>query len=150
MQRTTSAMVGIGQAPNVRLLIRLMAVLAAVSVLGTLWFVAAFAAGVGLGQLLKTGWIGRLTMVGWIIALVVGPIAAVQLWRFREGGRRAGIVLFGSGLVYYVVGLVVLRTPHAPIVPIIAAATMYAAPMLLLLSRRARSFFAAGNAGAAR
>jgi hypothetical protein len=27
-----------------------------------------------------------LTIVGWVIALVLGPVAAVQLWRFRPSG----------------------------------------------------------------
>jgi hypothetical protein len=36
--------------------------------------------------------LGGLTIVGWVIALVVGPVATVQR------GRRAGIVLFGYGL----------------------------------------------------
>ena len=79
-----------------RLLIRIVAVFSAVSFLGTVWFVAAFAAAGGLRALLTSGLLGGLTIVGWVIALVVGPVATVQLWRFRQSGRRAGIVLFGT------------------------------------------------------
>lgn len=76
-----------------------------------------------------------------MVTLVVGPVAAVQLWRFRESGRRAGIVLFGFGLAYYVVGLIALRAPDASVAQIVVAATIFAVPLLVLLSRRARSFF---------
>jgi hypothetical protein len=64
-------------------LIRIVAVLAAVSVLSTLWFISAFAAAGGLRPLLTSGLLGGLTIVGWVITLVLGPVAAVQLWRFR-------------------------------------------------------------------
>ena len=85
------------------------------SVPGTRSFVAAFGAGGGLGPLLRSGVLGGLTIVGWVVALVVGPVAAVQLWRFRESGRRAGIILFGFGLLYYVIGLFALRASSASV-----------------------------------
>jgi hypothetical protein len=132
----------------VRLLVRIVAVLAAVSVLGTLWFVAAFAATGGFGAILISGLLGSLTVVGWVIALVVGPVAAVQLWRFRETGRRAGIILFGYGLAYYVVGLFALRSPAASVWQVIVAAAMFALPLVVLLSARTRSLFAADKSNA--
>ena len=133
-----------------RFLIRIVAVLAAVSVLGTLWFVAAFAAGDGLGPLVRSGLLGGLTIVGWVVTLLVGPVAAVQLWRFRDSGRRAGILFFGFGLVYYIVGLLALRAPDASITPIVTTATMFAVPLLVLFSRQARAFLAASKSDAAR
>jgi hypothetical protein len=132
-----------------RLLIRLVAVLAAVSVLGTVWFVAAFAAAGGLRALVSAGFLGGLTIVGWAIALVVGPVAAVQLWRFRQSGRRAGIILFGSGLAYYLVGLLALRSPEASIWQIFSAAIMFAVPLVVLLLPRTRMLLAAGTSNAA-
>ena len=125
-----------------RWLVRIVAVLAAVSVLGTVWFVATFAAAGGLGPLLTSGLLGGLTMVGWAIALVAGPVAAVQLWRFRESGRRAGIILFGYGVAYYVVGLLAVRSPEAASWPIFATATMFAFPLAVLLAPRTRGLFA--------
>ena len=121
-----------------------MAVLAAVSVLGTLWFIAAFGAAGRLGPLVRTGVLGGLTIVGWAVTLFVGPVAAVQLWRFRESGRRAGIIFFGSGVAYYVVGFP-LRSPEASIKPILVLLAMFTAPLLVLLSRRARPYFGAGS-----
>jgi hypothetical protein len=132
-----------------RLLIRIVAILAAVSVLGTLWFVAAFAAGGGLRALLTSGLLGGLTIVGWAIALVAGPVAAVQLWRFRDSGRRAGIVLFGYGLAYYLVGLLALRAPEASAAQILLAAATFALPLVVLLSPRTRPLLSAGASKAA-
>ena len=132
-----------------RLLIRLVALLAAVDVLGTVWFVAVFAAAGGLRALVSAGLLGGLTIVGWAIALVAGPLAAVQLWRFRQSGRRAGIILFGYGLAYYLVGLLALRSPEASIWQIFAAATMFALPLVVLLLPRTRLLCAPGASNAA-
>jgi len=129
--------------------IRIVAVLAAVSVLGTVWFVAAFAATGGLRSLLTSGVLGGLTIVGWVIALVVGPVATVQLWRFRQSGRRAGIVLFGYGLAYYLLGLLALRSPEAPTRQVFAATTMFGLPLVVLLLPRTRALFATAKSNAA-
>ena len=128
-----------------RFLIRVVAVVAAVSVLGTVWFVAAFAASGGLRTLLTSRLLGGLTIVGWVIALAVGPGAAFQLWRLRQSGRRAGIILFGYGFAYYAVGLLGLRSPEASTWPIVAAATMYAVPLVVLLLPRTRLLLATGS-----
>ena len=133
-----------------RLLIRVVAILAGLSVFGTVWFIAAFPGVSGLRALLSAGLLGGLTLVEWVIALVAGPVAAVQLWRFRESGRHAGIVLFGYGLAYYVVGLFVLRTPESSVWDIVAAAVMYTLPLVVLLLPRTRTLFAAAKANAAR
>jgi hypothetical protein len=126
-------------------LIRIVAVLAAVSALGTVWFVAGFAASGGLRPLLTSGLLGILTIIGWVIALGVGPVASVQLWRFRQSGRRAGIVLFGYGVAYYVIGLFALRAPEASAWQILAAAAMFAVPLAVLLLPRTRLLFLAAN-----
>jgi len=55
----------------VRLLLRIVGVLAAVSVMATLWFIAAFA-GVGGRSLVSSRLLGALTIVGWVVAIVVG------------------------------------------------------------------------------
>jgi hypothetical protein len=133
-----------------RLLIRLVAILAALSVLGTVWFIAAFAGAGGLRALVSGGLLGVLTLVGWAIALVAGPVAAVQLWRFRQSGRHAGIILYGYGLAYYLIGLFGLRSPEASIPDIFAAAMMYTLPLVVLLLPRTRTLFATGTSDAAR
>jgi hypothetical protein len=125
-----------------RLMVKMVAVLAGVSVVSTVWFVAVFAAGDGIGALLKSGLLGVLTLVGWAITLVIGPVAAIQLWRFRQSGRRAAIVLFGYGLAYYVVGLLTLRAPDASVWHIVVMAAMFALPLAVLLSPGIRAMFA--------
>jgi hypothetical protein len=87
-----------------KLLVRIVAVLAAASVISTLWFIASVAPTGGL-RALATSKLGFVTFGGWLIALVAGPVAVVQLWRFRDSGRRAGIILFGYGVAYYIIGL---------------------------------------------
>ena len=130
---------------TVRLVVRLVAVLAALSVAGTLWFVAAIAAADGIGVLLSSGLLGVLTIIGWVLTLIVGPVAAVQLWRFRESGRLTGVIVFGYGLAYYVVGFFALRTPEASVGQIAGAAIMCAVPLIVLLSPRTRAIFAANR-----
>ena len=132
-----------------RLSIRIVAALAGASVLGTVWFVAAFAVAGGLRALVASGLLGWLTILGWGVALVMGPVATVQLWRFRDSGRRAGIILFGYGLGYYVVGLLALRSPEASAWQILAAATIFALPLAVLLTPRARTLCGAAHSKAA-
>ncbi len=129
-----------------RLLIRIVAVLAALSVLGTVWLVGAFAASGGLRAMATSGLMGGLTIVGWVIALAVGPIAAIQLWRFRRSGRRAGIILFGYGFAYYSIGLIALRSPEASTWQIVAVATVYGLPLVVLLLPQTRPLFTVGSA----
>jgi hypothetical protein len=93
--------------------------------------------------------LGGLTIVGWLIALVAGPVATVQLWRFRQSGRHAGIVLFGSGLAYYLVGLLALRSPEASTRQIVAAAAMFALPLAVLLLPRTRMLLATAKSNVA-
>jgi hypothetical protein len=67
-----------------RFVIRGVAVLTAISVAFTVWFIVAFAVNGGVRPLLATGALGVLTVAGWIVSLVAGPIAAVRLWRLHE------------------------------------------------------------------
>jgi hypothetical protein len=132
-----------------RLLNRLVAVVATISVAGTVWFVAAFAAAGGLLGLLTVRLLGSLTLVGWLITLVAGPIAAIQLWRLRESGRRAGLALFGYGAAYYLIGLVALRAPEASVWPILAGACWNALPLILLLLPRVSEVLVSPNSARA-
>src|SRR4029453_8215376 len=112
--------------------LRAVAILAAVSVVGTAVFVAMFARGGGLSELLTARALGVMTLLGWGISLTAGPVAAIDLWRLRERGRRAGILFFGTSVAYYAVALFV-KTPDAPVVPILSAMAVFAAPLVLLL-----------------
>src|SRR4051812_17220742 len=98
-----------------RFAIRAVAVLAALSFAVTLAFVVAAVLSGGLFDLLSRGAFGAATAFGWGITLTAGPLTAVELWRFRERGRRVGLILFGMGLLYYLVGLFAWRSPAAPL-----------------------------------
>jgi hypothetical protein len=123
-----------------RILIRAIAVLVMLSVIVTFWFIAGFARTGGLGGLLTAGALGVLTILAWAITIIVGPVAALQLWRYRETGRLAGLMFFGSGLAYYVIGLGI-RTAEASVWPILIAAGMFALPLFILLLPRVRAQF---------
>jgi hypothetical protein len=101
-----------------KFMLRLIGVFAGLSVVETLVFLSRFAR-VGMHALIATGMFGILTILGWIVTFVAGPIAFVQLLRVRNSGRVAAIVLFGYMLAYYVFGAFMFREPHAPIAPIV-------------------------------
>ena len=48
--------------------------------------------------LLHTGIVGYLLFGYWIIALTVGPLGFVQLWRGHQSGRQASIVFVCCGI----------------------------------------------------
>ena len=116
-----------------RFAVRAVAVLAALSFSATLAFIALSARTGGLTALLSKGAFGAATAFGWGIALTAGPLTAIELWRFRESGRRAGLILFGSGLLYYVIGIFAWRSPAAPLAPIVVASVVYGMPVVFLL-----------------
>lgn len=121
-----------------RILIKAIAVLAAVSVAGTILFITTFAAAGGFRGLTSSR-LGLATLLGWGLTLVCGPIAAVQLWRLRRSGRIPGIVMFGYGLTYYIAGLLWLRTADAPVPQIIGAAVVFGIPLGILLLPHSRA-----------
>lgn len=127
-------------------MLRIVALVAAFTVVGTIWFILGSPDVRDAVLSVASGAFGALTTVGWLVSLVAGPIAAVQLWRLKESGRRAAIVVFGYGLAYYVVGLLVFRDPDAPLVPIVLAVISFAIPLAIVLSGRAKQACSAGGA----
>ena len=121
-----------------RILIRAIAVLAALSVAGTILFITTFAAAGGFRGV-TTSVLGLATVLGWAVTLICGPIAAVQLWRRRRSGRIAAIVMFGYGLTYYIAGLLWLRTADAPVAQILMAAVVFGIPLAILLLPQTRT-----------
>ena len=125
-----------------RAILRVIAILAAASFLVTVWEVMGLVRigelGIMLRTLLEVGIVGWLTAIGWLITLVTGPIAAVQLWRLRATGRIAGLALFGFGAVYDCLGAL-LREPEAPLGPIVASLIFFVIPLALLVSPRSKA-----------
>ena len=116
-----------------RLVLRVIAGVTAVSVAATLWFVAAIAVAGGLRPLLGTGVLGVLTIIGWCMTLFAGPVLAVHLWRVTEVGRRIGVLFYGYAVFYYAAGLM-LRSAGASVGQIAAALVLCALPVLILVS----------------
>jgi hypothetical protein len=115
----------------------MIAIVACFSVVATAVFILRFGS-TGMRALLATGTFGLLTVAGWLITFVAGPVAAVQLFRVRPSGRFAAAVLFGSMLVYYVVGIFVFRQPQAPAGPIITLCVFLGALIVIVLSPSAK------------
>jgi hypothetical protein len=121
----------------VHILLRLVAVLAGVSVVATIIFILQFGR-TGIEALLATGTFGIITIAGWLLTLIAGPVAAIQLFLLRSTGRVAAVVLFGSMLLYYIVGLFAFRQPRAPVIPIITVCVALAVLVLIVLSPLAK------------
>ena len=121
-----------------KIALRVIACVIAIAVMQTAVFIVQFAFRGGLGALVRSGALGLTTIIGWLIILTVGPIAAIQLWRLRRRGLLAAITLCGIALTYYVIGLLFLRPPDAPAMPIVAAIAINAFVLSLLLSPAAR------------
>lgn len=119
------------------IVLRLVATLAVLSVMTTAVFVFRIGAA-GLEALLVTGTFGLITIIGWAVTLAVGPVAAIQLYRLRPSGRIAAAVLFGTMLVYYIVGLFAFRESEAPATPVVALCVLLSALVGLVLSPAAK------------
>lgn len=123
-----------------RILLRLVAVICALSVVATVVFIARFGTS-GISKLVATGMFGLITLFGWLITLVAGSIAAVQLLRLKSTGRIAAAVLFGTMSAYYVyglVGIIAFRQPSTFIGPVIAMSAFSLLLVVLVLSPAAK------------
>jgi hypothetical protein len=87
-----------------RILLRLFSIVTALAVLGTVLLMYHFASMGWLGEFLRHGVLGTATAICWGATLLVGPVAAVQLWRLKLGGLVATTGLVALALVYYVGG----------------------------------------------
>ncbi len=41
------------------------------------------------------------TLLGWVLVLIGGPFAAVQLWRLKPSGRTVTIIILANAAIYY-------------------------------------------------
>lgn len=120
-----------------RILLRVIALCCALSVVWTVLFLVQLGRG-GVSTLLATGPFGAITVVGWIVTFIAGPIATVQLLRLKRSGRIAAAILFGSMLAYYLVGLVAFREAGVAAGPILVLCALLIALLVTVLSPGAR------------
>jgi hypothetical protein len=120
-----------------RIALRMLALLVALSVAFTVMFIVQFNAA-RLKALTATGTLGIVTYAGWVLTLLIGPFAAIQLLRLRNSGRIAAAILFGIMTAYYVLGASLFRDPGTPIVPIAFTALLCAMCMAILLLPQSR------------
>ena len=122
----------------VRAVLRLIGALSALTVIATAVFISQFGL-VGLSRLVATGAFGVVTLLGWVVTFVAGPIAAIQLFRLRNTGRVAAAILWGSMLLYYLTGAVFFREPGVLLRPIILLCVPCAVLLGIVLSPAARN-----------
>ena len=122
----------------VRFALRIIAGLTAFAVVMTVPVVLRFTTNGGIAALLGTGVFGLLTVLGWLLTLLVGPFAAVQLWRLRPSGRRVTAFLAAYTTIYYAAGLVFFPGPGAKVAVVVFMLAISAAASVFLLSGHAR------------
>ena len=129
-----------------KIALRLIALLAALTAIATIVFVVHLG---DRGFLLVSArrLLGPVTFAGWLIAIVAGPIAAVQLFRLRRSGRVAAIILFGTMALYYGAGIAGMRADSSPTGPIISAFAFFTFLVIVLLLPAARKACRPGPAG---
>lgn len=117
--------------------LRFFAVITALIFISIARAVVPFFVNGGLGTLSGLGLLGLATPIGWLVILLVGPIAAFKLWQRRYIGLVLTAALFGLAAIYYLVSILVGYSSvdgQSPIVPLI----VNAASCALLLSPAAR------------
>jgi O-antigen ligase len=91
-----------------------------------------------LGALSRSGVPGVALILNWVVTLIAGPYAAVQLLRLRNSGRFAGAVVFAVTAVYHALSALLLRQPGEVWLPTVLIALLVGAPAALLLTRAAK------------
>ena len=97
-----------------RIILRVLAIYIGLNVPFTVRFVWRAWHMDGYRTLIATGAFGWITIFGWIITVIVGSFAGVQLWRLREIGRVTSLIVFGFAALYYAAGPLLLREPITP------------------------------------
>jgi hypothetical protein len=95
-----------------RIVLRFLAALIWWPIVGTVLLIWRLWHSGSLGTLAANGLFGAATVLGWVFTLALGPVAAIQLWRLQESGRRIALFLSLFALIYYVVSWMYFRDPN--------------------------------------
>jgi len=129
-----------------RIILRIFAIVMWWEIIRTIVLIWRFSRLGGLGALMH-GIFGAATILGWLLTLAIGPFASTQLWRLRESGRKASLLLAVYALLYYIAGGLFFRQPGAKLSPILVALAGNALFSALLLSSPARRVCLGPGAG---
>jgi hypothetical protein len=116
-----------------RTILRIIAVVFALSALATLFMAWSFWRHGDMKVLAASGVFGWATFLGWVLTVTLGPYAAVQLWRLRSTGRTSAVVLMAYGFSYNLLGWLPNRPQAKAHTLLLAAAWDLLIALLLLL-----------------
>jgi hypothetical protein len=122
-----------------RIILRLISIVLAIMTVLTLALALPFVTAGGLQALLHRGLFGYMTILGWGITMILGPLGSIQLWRFKPIGWLASALVFAFSTIYYAIGVVFFRNPAAPLTPIILQIGYHALFTAILATKSARS-----------
>src|SRR5256885_16534254 len=102
-----------------RILLRVIAFVVVLAVVVTALMIVQLAVIGSLMTVARSGALVALTIAGWLAILTCGPVAAVQLWRFRRMGLTLSMMLCAIAVAYLLIGFLFLRAGEAPLLPIV-------------------------------
>lgn len=121
-----------------RIILRILAFGLWFGIAGTFVFFWRFVHHGDFRMLMASGVFGLMTVLGWGLTIGVGPFAAIQLWRLRESGRKASLLVAGYTFLYYIVSGFFFRGPIASIPNILLVLGSKATIVAILLLPSAR------------
>lgn len=92
----------------------------------------------GISTLARSGVLGAATVFGWLLILIGGPFASVQLWHFRRMGLYATAIVSGFFSAYYFAALLFLRAHNYSWRPLLAYVFLNGVLVVLSASPAAR------------
>ena len=96
-----------------KVLLRMLALLVAFAVVATALFVRRILMHHGPQIGLARHPLAIITFLRWAMILLIGPFAAIQLWRLKSSGRTATMILLATAMCYYLMGFLFFRAPSA-------------------------------------
>jgi hypothetical protein len=118
--------------------LRIVAVVLALCVLGALVQTNDVLWRGGISTMARSGVLGAATVLGWLLILIAGPFASVQLWRLRRMGLYATAILSGFFLAYYFAAILFLQAELLPWRPLLAYVAFNGVLVVLAASPAAR------------
>src|SRR5437762_2925070 len=94
-----------------KILIRLLAVWFIISVFYTVLLIGIIVSLGNFGKMLSLGLYAYITVIGWVAVLIIGPFAAIQMWRLKPSGRITAMILLFYTAMYYLIAALFVSPP---------------------------------------